>query len=302
MKKLTVFLFLLFTFILISAEANGPKLRVAIAKFDNKTSSYGNWDIGTGLSDMLITALVQSGRFTVVEREQLDKILGEQKLSLSGAITPQSSAKIGNMLGVQYLISGSVTEFINKSAAQGTKIRFHGISVGGKSFYAKLGIDIKVYDVNTGEIVAAGHADGESKGTGFSLGAYKGPIDFSTSKMQKSPMGKAARQAIIKIVNYITEKLGNKEWVGKVVTVKDGMVYINGGKNYGINIGDEFTVEKKGEELVDPDTGLSLGAETERIGTIKVVEAKEKYAICEIVSGAGFGKAQLVKVKKSENK
>ncbi|MCD6578579.1 hypothetical protein J7L48_03820 [bacterium] len=298
MKRLTIFLFLLFSFMLISAEASGPKLRVAISKFENKTNSYGNWEIGTGLSDMLITALVQSGRFTVVEREQLDKILGEQKLSLSGAITPQSSAKIGNMLGVQYLISGSVTEFINKSSSQGSKIRFKGISVGGKSFYAKLGIDIKVYDVNTGEIVTAGHADGEAKGTGFSLGAYRGPIDFSNSKMQKSPMGKAARQAIVKVVSYITEKIGSKEWAGKVITVKNGMVYINGGKNYGINEGDEFTIEKKGEELVDPDTGLSLGAETERIGTIKVVEVKGKYSICEVVSGSGFDKAQLVKVKK----
>ncbi|MCK5598183.1 hypothetical protein KAI78_01045 [bacterium] len=295
MKKILLSLAIV---ILISGTvfAAGPKMRVAVSSFEDKTNSYGHWEIGSGISDMLITELVQTEKYSVMERSQLNKILEEQKLSLSGAITGQTSAQAGKLLGVQYLITGSVTEFINRSSSGGSGVRVKGIRIGGKAFYAKVGIDIRVYDVNTGEIIAAQHAVGESKGMGFDLGASSRGIDFRTSKMQKSPLGKAVRQAIQQAVYFITQKVANKAWEGKTMKVSsDGMVYINGGSNYGIEMDTVFQVEAIGEELIDPDTGLSLGSENEFKGTIRVVDVKEKYAICEVLTGSGFDKGQIVK-------
>ena len=58
------------------------------------------------------------------------------------------------------------------------------------------------------------------------------------------------------------------------------------GSGAGINEGDEFDVYRKGEELIDPETGLSLGAEEEKVGTIRVTEVKDKYSIAEIIQGS----------------
>ncbi len=299
MKKLFFLTFLLVGIVMLNA-VSGPKIRIAIADFEDKSGSYGHWEVGRGMSDMLITALVESGRFTVIEREQMDKIIGEQKFSLTGMVTQQTSAKLGKMLGVPYLITGSITEFINKASSGGTGIKIRGIRVSGKKFYGKVGIDVRIYDVSTGEIIVAKHTEGENKGVGFNLGASQNGIDFRNSKIKKSPIGKAARKAIEEAVKAITEALSDRKWIGKIITVKEGMVYINGGENYGIKEGDTFTVESVGDELIDPDTGLSLGSETEEIGKIKVVQVKEKYAICEVVSGKGFTKGQLIKVEDEE--
>ena len=64
-------------------EVTGPKRTVAVGKFDSIgafNNKYGNWDIGGGLAAMMTTALVESGRFIVVERAQLQQVLAEQEM------------------------------------------------------------------------------------------------------------------------------------------------------------------------------------------------------------------------------
>jgi len=63
---------------------SGPKARVAIADFDVKAAK-ATGEIGGGLREMLVTALINSNRFLVVERQVLNAIMQEQELSASGA-------------------------------------------------------------------------------------------------------------------------------------------------------------------------------------------------------------------------
>ena len=69
------------------------------------------------------TQLVQSGKYVVVERAQLDAILQEQNLGASGAVTPATAAKVGKLLGVQLLLTGSMTQF----SIQRTSVAMRGI-------------------------------------------------------------------------------------------------------------------------------------------------------------------------------
>src|SRR5580693_9452771 len=75
----------------------GLKRRVGVLDFQNKTK-YGENRIGGAASDILITELVKSGKFIVVERDKLDTIMGEQKLDMTGAIDPNTAAKVGKIL------------------------------------------------------------------------------------------------------------------------------------------------------------------------------------------------------------
>src|SRR5664279_4192405 len=100
--------------ILLSAPAAlaQGKPRVAVLEFKNKASHYAwNWyNAGQGAQDMLVTELVKSGKYRVIEREQLAAIMQEKNLSLSGDIDPKTAIQFGKMLGVEYLIAGAVTE------------------------------------------------------------------------------------------------------------------------------------------------------------------------------------------------
>ena len=64
-------------------------------------------------------------------------------------------------------------------------------------------------------------------------------------------------------------------WQGKIVDVKGDTIYINAGVDSNIRAGDEFIVYKKGEELIDPDTGISLGSEDTGYGRHTRVERRQ---------------------------
>ena len=65
--------------------------------------------MGKIVAEWLITGLVETGRFDVIERRLLEKLLEEQKLGVTGAIDPNSAAQLGKILGVKIIVSGTVT-------------------------------------------------------------------------------------------------------------------------------------------------------------------------------------------------
>lgn len=95
------------------AMARYAKSKIAILEFQLQGDNHETSDMGKIVSEWLITALVKDGRFDVVERRLLEKILTEQKLALTGMIDATSAAKLGRVLGVKIIISGSVIKFQN---------------------------------------------------------------------------------------------------------------------------------------------------------------------------------------------
>lgn len=85
----------------------GERMSIAVLQFESKGlgQEYGEVD----LMDKLITAFVNSERFRVIERAQLEKILEEQKLGLSGILDASTAAQIGRGIGVDAVVVGSVT-------------------------------------------------------------------------------------------------------------------------------------------------------------------------------------------------
>src|SRR6185503_19768307 len=83
------------------------KTRVAVMNFDYGTVQSGvsaifgvNQDVGKGIADLLVDKLVTNGKYSVIERKMLDKILAEQNFSNSDRADHTSAAKIGKVLGV----------------------------------------------------------------------------------------------------------------------------------------------------------------------------------------------------------
>ncbi|MBD3368327.1 MAG: hypothetical protein GF405_09200 [Candidatus Eisenbacteria bacterium] len=283
------------------AEEDGPEgLRkmIAVVEFEDKSDrSRWRWsgpNPGTGMSDMLVTALVQSEEFMVIEREQLNHVLAEQDLGQSGRVTEQTAPAIGKLLGVAAIVYGTVSEFGYLESDTGGSVT-GSFGLGVSKTTARVAADVRMIDTTTGEIILAETADSEKSQRGLKVATQDFSFDHS-GKFDETLVGKATREAIDDIVESITETMEDVPWTGRVVKADTPTkIYLNAGSNTGIETGMVFNVYRMGEELIDPATGISLGAEEELIGSMRVTDVKEKYSICTAVDGSGFAAGDMVR-------
>lgn len=276
------------------------KRRVAVFDFQDKTAHHYHWwsgqPVGEGMADMLVTALVKTGNYRVFERKEMESLLKEQSLGMAGIVTPESAAQAGKMLGVELAIIGAVTEFGYTEG--GVAGRVKGIGVGVKTTKAAVAIDVRFLNTTTGEILAAETVRKERSSRGLGIDTQKLRFD-SRNKFDESLVGKATRDAIDALVELIEKSAANVPWQAKIIKA-NGSVFINAGAEAGVQNGDVFVVYRKGEELVDPDTGLSLGTVDQKIGKIMVTNnnlGNGKASECAVVEGSAFQRDDLVRIR-----
>jgi curli biogenesis system outer membrane secretion channel CsgG len=269
----------LFTFVATPAFAQN-KPRIAVMNFaNNSTWTYWGENLGRAAADELVTQLVKNGNFTVVERAQLDAILAEQGLGASGAVQPSTAAKIGKILGVAAILTGSITQF----SVQRTSVGFRGI--GGSYSNAESKLDVRLIDTTTAEVFAVAEGQGNIRmGGGFFQGVG-GERTFDQGAAQE-----AVRPAVANIVKQIAaqaEKLASivpPAPAGQIVGVNNGMYYINRGEAAGVKVGQRFEVRRVIDEIKDAD-GRVLDRIINKVGTLEVTQVLSQSAIAKLVEG-----------------
>ena len=304
-----------------SAQAPVRKPRVAVLDFDYATvqttsaAMFGtNVDVGKGITDLLITGLVNNGTYSVFERQALDKLMAEQNFSNSNRADPSTAAKLGKMAGVDYIIIGAITQFGNETKKQnvgGQGGSWHGFGVGGighSNSKAEVGISARIVNVNTGEIVAVAEGSGESARSSTSLlggggnwgGFGGGNVDFGSSNFQQTIIGEATKAAVDQLsANLVADapKL-TVEAVkidGIVAAVDGGQIILNIGSGAGIKVGDQFEVIRVTKEIKDPTTGEVIRRLTTTVGFIRATDVDAKSSVCVPVSGSGFQEGDHVR-------
>jgi curli biogenesis system outer membrane secretion channel CsgG len=253
-------------------------------------------DAGRGLSEMFITALHKTGRFIVLERAAIEAIFREQGFGISGAVKSGTEVKIGEMLGAQTLVKGVITEFQENQKridAGGFTSRFKNLGIVTVEGY--VAIDIRIFDAATGVILHTCRVEGKVSKKGLTGAVLIKGIAIGAGKFEETALGEASRKAIQDAVNFIIKNMEDVPWQGRVVSVQDTKVYINAGQDTGIKGGDCLEVYKRGEELVDPDTGMSLGYQISKIGYAQISSIEDKFSIAHVVKGSG-GKGDIVKL------
>jgi len=265
----------------------GPKLRVGIVDFVNK-SSYGAGRLGTSASDILTTELFKTGAFILVERAQLKRVLGEQSLGQTGAVNPETAAQAGKVLGLNALVTGSISQF--------------GVSTGGADYgvykqkvqTAKCAVDVRVVDAASGQLLFADSGRGE-----FERKAQE-VLGMGTRAGYDETLGQEAlRSAITKFMDNLVQKLQSVEWSGAVAMVSGTDVYINAGRDVGLNPGDVLMVQTLGQEIIDPQTKVLLGRTRGAVkAELMVTEIDERFTIAKVRSGMGIQVGDMVRIKK----
>jgi curli biogenesis system outer membrane secretion channel CsgG len=291
--------------LLIPASAQQRK-RVAVLNFDYATvqgniqAIFGtNQDIGKGIADLLVTELVGSGVYSVIERKAIDKIIAEQNFSNSDRADPSSAAKIGKLLGVDGIVIGSITQFgrddksvgVGGGAFGGVANKYGLGGVGKRSAKAVVGISARLVNTDTGEILAVAGGMGESSRSGATLGGAGGSgggggggiVDMSSKNFANTIIGEAVGKAVTSVAHQLgqqAQRLPDRVVVidGLVADATGGTLVINVGSRAGVKVGDRLRVLRVGREIKDPATGQVIRRAEQQVGEMVVTDVDEQSA------------------------
>ena len=263
MKKYLFLIFFLFTNNLISKE-NLPI--VAVSQFEQTfqndryrrpSANVDNYEA------MLETQLIKVGRFRVYERNKLEEVLREQGLqeSLSGNNT---QIKID---GVDYLVYGAITDMSSEAKELSTG-GFATIKVTNR-----FGVDVKIVDALSGEIRRA-----ESIVAVIETGSGVATKGFTNVEVDNNGLVEAQRIVAKRTAALLAESI----FPIRVVDIFNDEIYLNYGDSI-LSVGDRLRVIQEGREIIDQDTGLSLGSRQKVLGEIEIVSADSSLSIAKII-------------------
>ncbi|MCP4218694.1 MAG: penicillin-binding protein activator LpoB [bacterium] len=204
-KHILIIILALFVFSLGCGYIYAEKPRLGVLRFTNNVAGVHWWNntVASELQDLLISELVSTRAFSVLERKEINSVFSEQELSASGRVSKSTLVKMRRIKGAKYLIAGTVAAF-EKSGAKGGKVRFKGLSVGGKKTKTYIAVDVKVIDSETGEVVDARTIEANAKGKSIGAGlSTRSGFSIAGGKSKKTPTGKAIRACIIYITEYL---------------------------------------------------------------------------------------------------
>ena len=220
------------------------KRKIALGRITNETN-YGQsllrdrFDdrLGKQVTDLMSKALTESGAYLVFERPDLNRVLAETEIS---------GAKL-NLIGVDALIVGSLTEFGRKTVGES------GFASSSKKQVAFAKIDIRLVDTSNGHVFFAAAGSGEAStetASTFGFGSqagYDGTLNDA-----------AIRQAVSDAIDRLASELGGRPWETYILKVEDSHIFIGGGKSQGIRPGMTFSILTKGEKVKSQQTGAEM--------------------------------------------
>lgn len=253
------------------------KRKIAIGRFTNETrygkallTSEQTDPLGRQTSDMLSARLVESGRFIVLERPDLNLAISEQQLA----------GIKGNIVGTDTLIVGSLTEFGRAIEAQS------GFLSNTKKQVARAKVELRLVEVKTGRVFFSASGSGSAsteEGTVLGFGSEAG-YDATLND-------RAIGAAISDVLNEIMSKLEARPWRSDILKTEGSRIFISGGERQGIKPGDRILVMQTGEAVRSGQSGFDIDLPPSKIAEI-VVDANfgqdetNEGSICHVVSGA----------------
>jgi curli biogenesis system outer membrane secretion channel CsgG len=209
--------------VIFSSSDSFARTRLSLVDFENKverSSCHRSWfDFGTGLGsgyrEMLLNRLVQENKFEILERQTIKRIYSEEHNLINSSKT--ASPESGQFKKAHYTIAGAITEFELCEAGAGGSVdvgRMIGIGrmkIGGGGARAKVALDVRVIDVETGEIIASVRGEGSRTEKKFNIDAFMKRTDFDIKAAQKTPLGAAMREALENAVKQLVPRIPERK-------------------------------------------------------------------------------------------
>jgi hypothetical protein len=269
------------------SEFSPIKKKIALLTFYNEAPMGGE--------DLAITATEEFRREMAKSREfifdpEAESIFGNSKeIYAGGGIKLAQLARKAKMSGVNVVIFGRVKE---------ARVRQKSDEIGFvrkvKSL-AETYLEIKAYDVLSNKELFTDTMDGNISDD--NLRFYQAESEDNLAYRQ-GLLRYSVKVAARKFVPRIT-KLGSRlDWMGRVAKIIGTKIYINAGRNSGLNLGDILKVITEGQEIFDPESGAMIGmSQGEVKGTLEVVDyVGQDGAVCNLHSGGSVTEGDFVQL------
>ena len=279
--------------------------RIAVLDFDYATvrtasqAVFGTEvDIGKGITDLLVDRLVNGDTFSVIERKALDNILKEQNISNSDRFDSNSAALIGRLLGVDAIVTGSITQFGRDDSNRGGAGGFFrdlaktGAGVDVSTARAVVGITTRIINVDTAEILSSVTGTGQSRRTstdlsgffGTSSGGGGGSVNMSSSNFAETIIGEAVSDAVNSVASQLHERSARitprvMKIEGRVADVEGNELIMNVGSNAGVKVGDVLVIGRVTREVRDPETDAVIRRVEDQIGEVVITDVDAQSSV-----------------------
>lgn len=255
-NAVVVLLAVLCAFPSFAQDAKTIKRKVAIGRFTNETQyakglfyDKENDPMRKQALDILSSKLAASGKFILLERDDLDVLVAEAGSSM-------------NKIGADFIILGSITEFGRKAEGQ------QKVFSSTKTQTAEAGVSIRLVEAATGLIIYSDEAKGYAETTTKQTMGIGGSAGYDATLSDK-----AISAALGQLVENIINKCMDKPWRSYFLSVEDGSYIISGGVSQGLASGDNFTVYKKGKTVTNPQTGMKIELPGTKVGTVSILQS-----------------------------
>lgn len=232
------------------------KRKIALGRITNETG-YGQSllrdqqgdPLGKQVTDLLSKALTESGAYLVFERPDISRIEAESRLAGSQL----------NIIGVDALIIGSLTEFGRKNVGE------TGFLSSSKRQVAFAKVDLRVVDTSTAQVLFATSGAGEASTETASTMGFGSRASFDGTLNDA-----AIRQAVSEAVNRLSFQMSERPWQTAILRLDGDKVFISGGKSQGILPGMVFEVYTRGEVIKSPQTGADITLPGSQVASIRI--------------------------------
>lgn len=259
-KRFLLALLLLFSAFQITSvyaqEEKTIKRKVAIGRFSNETQyakglfyDKDNDPMQKQAMDILSSKLASSGKFILLEREDLDLLVKE---------TGENMQKIG----ADYIILGSITEYGRKTEGH------QKVFSSTKTQTVEAGVSIRLVETATGLIIYSDEAKGFAETTTKQTLGVGGTAGFDATLSDK-----AITAALNQLVENIINKCMDKPWQSYILAIDEDSYIISGGTSQGIAPNDVFNVYAKGKSVLNPQTGMKIELPGKKVGTVTVIQS-----------------------------
>lgn len=301
------------------AAPTTPKRRVAVFEFDNATHTAVSGpyaailhrssgpDIGKAAADLLITRLVQNGTVMVIERDALNKLIAEQNLTNSDRTDPRTAAKLGQILGVDAIVLGSVTkyDFDDKTSRTGARAGFMGWGASSgkikQNMSAHVEINARVVSPDTAEVLNVAQGQGvleRSEKLDYTQVAMmmQGKGGYHDSMLDQA-MDTAVSQVAAQLEKTLPAVPIHAVVINGLVAdaAESGRLILNVGAQNGVKQGDRVRIWRSGKEIKDPATGRVLTREDTLIGDAEVVQVENAFSVATYKGTAPVKVGDVVK-------
>jgi len=267
------------------------KPTVAVVAFENRARPPHGWTLGEGVADLLAHALFETGRFRVLERENVDDVLIEQEFQAQGRTRREGRIPPNRLKNARYLVRGTITEFAHISQ-EGFDVGVGSFRFGSGGEHAVVSVILKLVDVESAEILFSKTVNGNIYAGVMDAGIYDN-MSFGGQHFFQTPLGEALSAALEEAVSTIDETIGRTTWQPLIANVSSQRIVITGGAVRRLEIGSRWQVRGASTPIYDPESGDLLGQEPgTEVGRLVIVDVQEKYAIARPTTGSGFERGQ----------